>query len=87
MEERPFDLVLLDILIPEPNGQEVLQVLREIEASRDIGFEDNVKVIMTSSLDDPMNVVTAFQHGCEGYVTKPFKKEHLEAEMRKVGLL
>ena len=86
-EQRLFDVVFLDIKIPEPDGQEVLKQIATMEEEHHIPAESRTKVIMTSSLDDPMNVVTAFQHGCAGYLTKPLKRDYLEAEMRKLGLL
>jgi two-component system, chemotaxis family, chemotaxis protein CheY len=71
-----FDLVCLDIMMPEMNGQDVLYLIRKMEERRNIGEE--TKVIMTTALDDSKNIMQAFAKGrCEAYLTKPIDKVKL----------
>lgn len=84
---RPFDLICLDVMMPGMNGHEVLTEVRRIEAERNIGGLDGVKVIMTTALDDSGNIFNSFREGCEAYVVKPVSKGKLLAEIEKLGLL
>ncbi len=85
--DNPYDLILLDIMLPEINGREALRQIREIEEEMDIGGRDKVPVIMVSALDDADNIMGSFFHeGCDAYITKPFKKEALITEIKKLGM-
>ncbi|MCW5848786.1 MAG: response regulator [Anaerolineae bacterium] len=66
MAAQSFDLVLLDIMMPEMNGYQVLQHLKADSRMRDI------PVIMISALDDIDSVVRCIEMGAEDYLPKPF---------------
>lgn len=71
-----FDLVCLDIMMPEMDGHEVLQLIRKMEEARNI--RGITKVIMTTTLNDTKNIVRAFtQGGCEAYLIKPIDRMKL----------
>jgi len=70
-----FDLVLLDIMMPEMNGYEVLQHLKNDEKLRDI------PVIMISALDEVGSVVRCIEMGAEDYLSKPFDPVLLRARL------
>ncbi len=86
-EGEPYDLICLDIMMPQMNGLEALQTIRQIESERGITGLDGIKVIMTTALGDSRNVMSAFRTGCEAYVVKPITKEKLLEEIEKLGLL
>ncbi|MBW8039356.1 MAG: response regulator [Planctomycetes bacterium] len=86
-EEEPYDLICLDIMMPEMDGREALEAIRQIEKEQGIGGLDCVKVIMMTALDDSENIMGAFRTGCEAYIVKPIRKEQLLQEMKKLGLL
>lgn len=86
-EDRPFRLVCLDIMLPEMDGQAVLKGIRSIEADEGILDGRGVKVIMTSSLKDGTNVMTAFRELCDGYLVKPFDRGNLLDQLRKFRLI
>lgn len=86
-EGEPYDLICLDVMMPEMDGHETLRAIRQIESEHGITGLDRVKVIMTTALDDSRNVMGAFRDGCEAYLVKPIGKEDLLNEMRKLGLL
>ncbi len=73
-EAGGFDLVLLDIMLPELNGLEVLRRLRR--------EENAVPVIMLTARDAVMDKVTGLDMGADDYITKPFSIEELLARIR-----
>jgi len=72
-ESGNFDLVLLDIMLPELNGMEVLRRLRRTSG---------VPVIMLTARDETMDKVAGLDQGAEDYITKPFAIEELLARIR-----
>ena len=85
-KNEPFDLVCLDIMLPEMSGQEVLDSIRQYEKERGVEEEKAVKIIMTTAHRDVENSLHAFSHGCQAYVTKPIEKNLLIAEIKKLGI-
>jgi len=69
-----YDLVLLDILMPEMNGYEVLEWIRN-------GEWHHLSVIMISSLDEIDSVVKCIEMGAEDYLPKPFNPVLLKARV------
>ncbi|MCJ8345971.1 response regulator [bacterium] len=85
---EPYDLLCLDIMMPEMDGLEALKKIRAIEKNNNITIgKDTVKVIMTTSLCDSKSVKRSFRIGCEAYLLKPFSKESLKKELAKLGML
>lgn len=72
-EGNGFNLVLLDIMLPELNGLEVLRRLRKTS---------DVPVIMLTARDAVMDKVTGLDMGADDYITKPFSIEELLARIR-----
>ena len=68
-----FDLILLDIMLPQLSGMEVLRRLRR---------ESKVPVIMLTARDSVMDKVSGLDSGADDYVTKPFAIEELLARIR-----
>ncbi len=87
-DNSPYDLVCMDIMMPEVNGQQALFQIRELEKMKNILGDQEVKVLMISALDDPKNVMQAFyEGGASSYVTKPVDKNRLIEEIRNLGLV
>ena len=74
-ESGGFSLVLLDIMLPELNGMEVLRRLRRTS---------DVPVIMLTARDAVMDKVAGLDQGADDYITKPFAIEELLARIRLV---
>ncbi|HAJ26480.1 MAG TPA: response regulator [Syntrophus sp. (in: bacteria)] len=84
VEGKPYDLILLDIMMPEMDGQEVVKEVRRIEEEEwGIIYPKGIKIIMTTALDDPKNVVTAFKSLCDAYLVKPVTEQSLIAAIRE----
>ena len=75
LDERIWDLVILDMMMPDVNG---LQVLRQIKSSPTLKA---MPVIMISALDDTDRVVECISFGAEDYVFKPFNPILLKARV------
>ena len=72
---HPFDLVLLDIMLPSINGIEVLRRIRQTSS---------VPIIMLTARDSVMDKVSGLDGGADDYITKPFAIEELLARIRSV---
>jgi two-component system, chemotaxis family, chemotaxis protein CheY len=86
-QNTPYDLICLDIMMPELGGQGVLTRIRQEEAFNGVLPEKAVKVIMTTALSDPRNVMKAFSEQCEAYLVKPVRREKLVTTMRELKLI
>lgn len=76
-ENKPYDLICLDIMIPELDGQQVLQSIRRIEAESGVPLGQGVKIIMITALGDKDNVLDAFRETCDAYLVKPVERSKL----------
>lgn len=85
-EERPFDAVFMDILMPGMDGIEVVQALRRMEDAATPA--ERFKLIMISVLTDTKNVSESFFQGrADAYLPKPLRRETLLGELAKLGLI
>jgi len=75
LRAKPFDLVLLDIMMPEMDGFQVLERLKADDTLR------HIPVIMLSALDDVESVVRCIEMGAEDYLHKPFDPVLLRARI------
>ena len=75
LRQRRFDLLLLDVLMPELDGYEVLAELQDDPHLRDI------PVVVTSALDEIDSVVRCLEMGAEDYLTKPVNPVLLNARI------
>jgi two-component system chemotaxis response regulator CheY len=84
----PYDLVCMDIMMPKLDGHEALAKIRNIEKEGKVPAEEAAKVIMTTALGDPKNVVKAlYGEGAGSYLVKPIGKQKLLEELRCLGLI
>lgn len=73
-ETEQIDLILLDVMIPELNGLEVLRRIRTTD--------EDIKIIMLTARDTVMDKVGGLDGGANDYMTKPFEIEELLARIR-----
>jgi two-component system, chemotaxis family, chemotaxis protein CheY len=86
-KRRPYDLICLDIMMPEMDGQTVLREIRAIEEGVGVRPGRGVKILMTTALKDAKNVMAAFWELCDGYLVKPMDKAKLLKYLREFGLI
>lgn len=84
---EPFDLICLDIMMPEMDGQEVLKEIRDIEKEEGLTSEQEVKIIMTTALSDSQNKTRAISNLCNAYLIKPINKAKLLDHLKFFGLI
>ncbi|NDV27305.1 response regulator [Desulfovibrio sp. JC010] len=83
-----YDLICMDIMMPEMDGQEALKRIRGIETDNGIAPHLETKVLMTTALKDPSNVVEAYyKGGASIYLTKPLDGEKIGEAMVELGFL
>jgi sigma-B regulation protein RsbU (phosphoserine phosphatase) len=75
MNAKPFDLVLLDVMMPDMNGYEVLEHVKATPSLRE------VPIIMISALDEIESVIRCIELGAEDYLNKPFNPVLLRARV------
>jgi two-component system chemotaxis response regulator CheY len=83
--DQPYDLICLDILMPEVDGIMALKKIRQLEAQKGVDPEQRSKIIMTSAVSDKNYVMAAVQANCDGFLVKPINKERLFNEISKHG--
>ncbi len=87
----PYDLVLMDIQMPEMDGQAALKKMRhaEIEAAKSRTKKCTLAfIIMVTSLEDPAHLMEAYLKGrCNGYLTKPVDSNELLTKLREHALI
>jgi two-component system chemotaxis response regulator CheY len=84
-QSRPYDLICMDIMMPELDGQDTLRQIRRIEAHMDVPA---VKVVMTTALNSTKMVSDAlFNGGACAYFVKPIDIEKFIHELKAMGLI
>jgi two-component system, chemotaxis family, chemotaxis protein CheY len=87
-EGVPYDLICMDIMMPNMDGHEALSAIRSLEREKGVSSPKEVKVIMTTALGDPKNVVQAlYKEGALVYLVKPIGKQKLLEEVKRMGLI
>jgi len=81
-----YDLVFLDIMMPEMDGKEALQLIRKAEDEAGIEGLQRSKIVMTTALDDSGSIMTSFKSECDGYIVKPIRWKQLEKTFREIGI-
>ncbi len=74
-QNRAYDIILLDVMLPEINGFEVCQMIRE--------FSD-VPIIMLTAKGDDMDKILGLEYGADDYITKPFNILEVKARIKAV---
>ena len=87
-DAHPYDLICMDIMMPEMDGQTALKKIRSLEKERGVVPAQEVKIVMTTALDDPKNVVEAYyKGGATSYVPKPIDKHMLLHLLKSLGVI
>jgi len=76
INKQKFDMVLLDIMMPEMDGYEVCSIIRQKEENKEL------PVIFITARNDHDSIIQGFQSGAVDYITKPFIKSELLARVR-----
>jgi two-component system, chemotaxis family, chemotaxis protein CheY len=85
-DKDPYNLICLDIMMPEMDGQTALKNIRAIEEAAGISPSEGCKIIMTTALDDKKNIMNAFREQCDIYLVKPIDKAKLVESLETLNL-
>ena len=74
-DEEHFDLIILDIMLPEVSGLEICKAIRK---------SSNVPIIMLTAKDDENDKISGLEMGADDYITKPFSVKELISRVKAV---
>ena len=86
-EKEPYNLLCLDILMPNKDGLQVVKEIREYEKQNSITESNRIKVIMTTGMQEENIVAKAIESGCDSYMIKPLQLDKLIDQIKKFGLI
>lgn len=86
-ENDPYDLIILDMLLPEGSGSEVLSAIRAMEDDADIRGLDRCKVVIVSNVKDMETVRSTFRDQADAYLVKPVDREEVEKTLKRLGMI
>jgi len=81
----PYDLISLDVQMPEMDGVEVLNRIRALEREKNVPESKRARVVMVTARSDKDTIMTSIQAGCNDYVVKPFDKTIVAKKLSKLG--
>ncbi len=82
-----YDLICMDIRMPEMGGREAVHRIRAMEEEHGILSTSGAKIIMTTAVDDMKEVVGCFHELCDAYLTKPVERATLMSQMKSCHLI
>ena len=82
-----YNLVCMDVVMPEMDGHEAVKQIRECEESLGVLPFQQVKIIMITALKDPANLLKAASEQCDAYLTKPINTRMLLNHLENYGLV
>jgi two-component system chemotaxis response regulator CheY len=83
---RPFDLIFLDVLMPDMDGRQVLLKIRKIEKDKKISEQHQVRVIMVTGVSEEETVIDCLKNGCNEFLVKPIDINLVFERIKKLGL-
>ena len=75
IQEKEYDIILLDVMLPKLTGFEVCQQLREFSS---------VPVVMLTAKGDDMDKILGLEYGADDYITKPFNILEVKARIKAI---
>jgi two-component system chemotaxis response regulator CheY len=82
-----YDLICMDIMMPEMNGREAVRQIRALEEAGGIRLNTGAKIVMTTAVDDLKEVFQCFKELCDAYLIKPIDLTKLLSLMKSYELV
>lgn len=86
-ENKPYDLICMDIMMPNMDGNEAVRKIREMEIQMGIKQMNKVFIMMTSSLSESDDIKNAMKAGANWYLLKPIDGQKLLNKLRELNLI
>jgi two-component system, chemotaxis family, chemotaxis protein CheY len=86
-EGKRYDLICMDLMMPEMDGREALRQIRALEAANGIRSNAGAKIIMTTAANDIEDVMRCFRELCDAYLVKPVNLGTLLDKMKSFELV
>jgi two-component system chemotaxis response regulator CheY len=83
---QKYDLICLDIMMPEMDGREALRQMRALEKAHGM-LSSGARIIMTTAVSEVKEVIQCFQEFCDSYLTKPIDLAELLSQMKSYELI
>lgn len=85
---NPYEFVCLDILMPEMDGQEALQQMRQLESKAGLAGNEAAIIVMTTALSSVQEIQKAIWQGdCNNYLVKPIARADLVTLLKSYRLI
>ena len=84
MDQEPYDVIFLDIMMPGVDGNEILRQIRDLEKNT-LRIENPVSIVMAISKIDTDTIVTSYDDGCQHFFMKPYDKRELIELLTAMG--
>jgi two-component system, chemotaxis family, chemotaxis protein CheY len=85
--KSPYDLICMDIMMPQMDGKEAVKQVRAIEEARGVLSPCGAKIIMTTAVTDMKDVMQSFKELCDAYLFKPIDTSKLLGELKSFQLV
>jgi DNA-binding response OmpR family regulator len=80
LHTKPLSLILLDVVMPRPDGLSVLEIIRKEETVRGIRYGEGIPIIVLTGHKD--TCMESFNKGCDDYIIKPVNTKDLIKTIR-----
>ena len=84
-ENKPYDLIFLDIIMPESDGIKALADIRRLEFQAGLDKAHSSIIVMLTAHSEKDHVVAAAKSNCDCYLIKPVAKQRLYDKLRELG--
>ncbi len=84
-EKQPYELITMDVSMPNMSGPQLLSQIRKKEKSMKIKKADRIKIIMVTSRMNISTIKECIGLGCDGYLSKPVNKYQLLGNLEQMG--
>jgi two-component system chemotaxis response regulator CheY len=86
-EDRKYDLICMDIMMPQMDGREAVRTIRAVEEAQGIHSTRGVKIFMTTTVQGIKEVFSCFNELCDAYLLKPIDLGKLLGQLKFYQLL
>lgn len=86
-EESPYQIILLDLVMPGINGSDVLKKIRSLEEQKKIKGLNRSKIIIITTTKDSSVLMDLFRAETDAYIIKPLTKDKIKRELKNLKLI